>query len=413
MIDELYSILTTFTDEAKNAALQKCHELGFTTNRGIVPLEESFINLDSAKNILIDAIEHQKLIQLPITVQTSLLQNLKQVSRSLASLTGGSDEVENLAAAIEQLNTSVWQYGLHNLSTEVLGYQTKLNQLKNLEVAIQKLKADLESGLSTKTTLEGLVENSNQALATISAHTENAEKQTGEINQRLESAIESDQKASAALASIQQSEANSTQLLASTSRSNADVLALQPQITEFFNQISENRKTMNTTVGDAQAAVKNNKAETETLISDLQKLEDQIKVQIQKATGFSLFHSFQTRQEELRHSKNWWVGALIILLLCSVGLTLFLVFTLQKTTALSVEFFLKLGLSLPLFIAVGFCIVQYSKERRLEEEYAFKSNISISLIPYQELVQKLVSADNPVEREKPRPGGRVTLLTSY
>ena len=79
---------------------------------------------------------------------------------------------------------------------------------------------------------------------------------------------------------------------------------------------------------------------------------------------------------------------------------LFLVYTLQKTTAISVEFSLKLGSSIPLFIAVGFCIVQYAKERRLEEEYAFKSNISISLIPYRELVQKIVRAENPAEMEK-------------
>jgi hypothetical protein len=36
----------------------------------------------------------------------------------------------------------------------------------------------------------------------------------------------------------------------------------------------------------------------------------------------------------------------------------------------------------------------------LEEEYAFKSNISISLIPYQELVEKLVDKQQPQEKEK-------------
>jgi hypothetical protein len=44
--------------------------------------------------------------------------------------------------------------------------------------------------------------------------------------------------------------------------------------------------------------------------------------------------------------------------------------------------------------------LQYSKERRLEEEYAFKSNISISLNPYQELVSKLVDEKNKDELAK-------------
>ena len=400
MIEELYSTLNTLTEEAQKAALEKCKELSFPTDRGVVSLEESFINLNSARDILLDAIGKRKLIQLPITVQTVLRDKLSEISRSLTSLVGGSDEVVNLAAAIEQLNTSIWQFGLHNLSEEVLGYQTKLNQLKNQELQARKLHEELESGLAVKTTLEELVAESKQSLLEVQGHAETAGKQTTEISQHLEAAIQNDQKASAAVASIQQSETTSTQLVASTTRGNADVLALQPQINEFFNQISEHRKVINEIVSDAQSAVGSNREETEKLIAALRHLEDQIKVQIQNATGFSLFHSFQTRQEALRKSKNWWVGALVVLLTCSVVLTLFLVYTLQKTTTVSVEFFLKLALSVPLFIAVGFCIVQYSKERRLEEEYAFKSNISISLVPYQELVQKLVHADNPAEMER-------------
>ena len=313
---------------------------------------------------------------------------------------GGSDEVANLASSIERLNTSMWQYGLHNLSEQVLGYQTKLNQLKNQEVQIQKLRGELESGLSVKPALEGIVAESNESLTKVATHAETVLKETDEISQHLQATIQNDQKASAALASIQQSETTSTQLLASTTRTNADVLALQPQITEFFNQISENRTLMSGIVTNAESTIKTNREKTDKLITELKTLEDQIKVQIQKATGFSLFHSFQTRQEALRRSKNQWVAALFILLACSVGLTVLLVRTLQQTTSMNVEFFLKLSFSLPLFVAVGFCIVQYGKERRLEEEYAFKSNISISLVPYQELVQKLVRPDSPAEMDK-------------
>ena len=69
MIDKIWEILTTFTEEAQNKAREKCKELGFDPNRGIISLDESFVNLNSAKLIIEDAIEKQKLIQLPITVQ--------------------------------------------------------------------------------------------------------------------------------------------------------------------------------------------------------------------------------------------------------------------------------------------------------------------------------------------------------
>jgi len=57
-------------------------------------------------------------------------------------------------------------------------------------------------------------------------------------------------------------------------------------------------------------------------------------------------------------------------------------------------------MSLPLIYAIVFCSTQYTRERKLEEEYAFKSNISISLIPYQELVEKLVAKGKPEDNEK-------------
>jgi hypothetical protein len=41
MIEELHSTLTTFTEEAEKAALEKCKELSFDTARGVVSLPVS------------------------------------------------------------------------------------------------------------------------------------------------------------------------------------------------------------------------------------------------------------------------------------------------------------------------------------------------------------------------------------
>lgn len=45
MIDRMWEILTTLTEESKKAALAKCVELSLDTNRGEVSLDESYINL--------------------------------------------------------------------------------------------------------------------------------------------------------------------------------------------------------------------------------------------------------------------------------------------------------------------------------------------------------------------------------
>ena len=397
MSDRMREILSTLSDEAQAAALAKCEELGLDPNRGVVSLQESFANLRAARDMLTDAIDQGKLAQLPISIQAALTANVDAVGKALTGLIGGADEVVNLTNAIEQLNTAMWQYGMRNLSGEVLGYLTKINQLKHEERALQNLRSELEAGLATKSQLSTLVVETDIAKSGIQAHLVTAEETTRRITEQSTHVAEADAKASAALASIQQTDTTAATLLATTKTSHAEVLALEPRVKEFYGQIDEYRTRMAVMSADAANTLETNRIKTETLIQTLQGLEDQIKVQIQKATGYSLFHSFQTRQVSLAKSKRQWAGALAVMLLCSLGVSLFVIFT---TTGHDLGFYIKLSLGVPLLFAISFCALQYGRERRLEEEYAFKSNISISLVPYQELVGKLVNQANPAEQEK-------------
>ncbi|MDP2209961.1 MAG: hypothetical protein Q8K98_14490 [Bacteroidota bacterium] len=397
MIERMWEILTTFSDESQKAALNQCTEKGFDIKRGVVSLDESFINLNSAKHILSDAIEKKKLVQLPITVQKVLLSYLESISKSLTNLINGTDEVENLTNYIEQLNTAIWQYGLQNLSKELLGYLNKMNQIKQQEVEIANLRRELEIALKQKKSLEQLVSDANSSVESLKGLVSQSETNTKKVEENLTNTTQAIQNAAALLATIQQNETTTTQLLSSTKASNADVLSLEPKIKEFYSQIDQYRTKITSTTDDAQSAVKTNKDATDELIVRLGQLEDQIKDKIQKATGFSLFHSFQTRQHELAGSKKFWIWALVGLVAASWGVSILVITT---TANFDVAFFGKLSMTLPLIYAIFFCTIQYGRERKLEEEYAFKSNISISLVPYKELVEELVNVQQPGEREK-------------
>lgn len=397
VVTKMWTVLTTLTEEAQTAALEKCAELKFDPDRGDVPLEESFINLNTARHALVDAIEKKKLIQLPLSIQKSFLSYLEQISNYQTALINGSDQVVNLVNAIEALNAAIWQMRLRDLSGEVLGYETKMNQLKNQELELNGLKGELEKGLQKKNELEQLLDVIQKATEALQGKAAASDENVNKIGEDLKQVQDLSQKASALLATIQQNESVSIQQVASTKTGNAEVLALAQKIKEFHGQIDQYREKITTTGEDAKNTIQKNKAETEELVSALSQLENQIRVQIQKATGYSLFHSFQTRQEELAKSKRYWAGALVTLVAASLALSIFVINT---TTAFDVAFFIKLSLSLPIIYAITFCTVQYSRERKLEEEYAFKSNISISLIPYQELVDKLVDKAQPTERQK-------------
>jgi hypothetical protein len=397
MHNQMLEILTTFTEESQRAALDKCSELSLDINRGIISLDESFINLNSAKAILIDSIENNKLNQLPISVQNILLSNLDAISKSLTGLSNGTDEVVNLVNNIEQLNVSIWQYGFHNLSDQLLGHLNKMNQLKFQEVEIAKLKRELEDSLSKKTDLEKLVINADSEVKNLSEIVTKSQSNLQKIEEDHNNTSQTSQKAASLLIAIEQNDVTSTQLLANTKVSSAEVIALEPKIKEFYSNIEQYRNDITKTTSDGQKAVKDNKEETDSLIVELKKLEVQIKDQIEKATGFSLFHSFQTRQLELASSKKIWIYALGGLVIASWLISIFVIST---TTNIDVAFFGKLSLTVPLIYAIFFCTVQYGRERKLEEEYAFKSNISISLVPYKDLIEKLIDVKQTGEKEK-------------
>lgn len=403
MIKQLWQLLTTFTPESQKTVINKSAEYGFDTTRGDVSLEESYINLDASVLILKEAIEKEKLIQLPISIQKVLLANLETISKNQTNLLVGSDEIINLKSNIEALNTNIWQYGLFNLSDEVLGYQTKLNQLKQLELEATALNTELKEGIKLKKKIDEANQTALEKLVEINTSLANATENLSTIQKLVVDSTEATQQVSAILVTAQQNETVITQSKATAIQNDAEITAIEQKIKEFFSAITAHKAEITTTATAAETAITTNTTKTNTLISTLEDLENEIKDQLQKATGHSLFHSFQTRQGLIKKSKIFWAWILAGLLVLTALLTLYLVNSVtsaDKTTALDIAFFLKLSLSIPLIFAISFCTVQYSRERRLEEEYAFKSNISISLVPYQELVEKLVAEDDVEQRKE-------------
>jgi hypothetical protein len=143
-----------------------------------------------------------------------------------------------------------------------------------------------------------------------------------------------------------------------------------------------------------------NQEKTNKLIDELAALKEQIREQIQQANAFRLFGAFQSRQNDISKSKLFWVWAIAGLVLISAGVTVWIAHEAQSYSVHSFAFWVKLSLTIPLGFAITFCTVQYSRERRLEEEYAFKSTISVSLNPYRDLVHSILEKDGQVDQSK-------------
>jgi hypothetical protein len=525
---ELWDSATSLTAEAQNAALKKAKELGFDLERGRIPLEETLINLNHARETLLDAVDKGKLVQLPLKLQYSLLTQAQRVGQQLVSLVNGGDTVLALEDSVDDLTSSIWQYNLQNLSGEVLGFTQKMNQLKSQETLIRQVSRQAQEFTSAQdrandigkrltemdaqaqallTSIGEAKEKSDSQFVEITQDSEAAKSSLAEIEQAKTSVSESlkscedMQSAISTLAAhsqkakqeMEQTEANLNNLLhqlsnqleeskaqtdnlltehkqkyedtaASTkedverieteltasittfrdeTRGELDVatLGLDNSVKQLRSEVSDLvvntdtrlnaaedsqskallqaldtfgkqadlkldevstdfRKSAAEVEAEARRSVEGNDLELKRLTTELSELESRIRESIERATGYSLFHSFQKRQEELAKAKQFWARALAGAVAVSLLASGFFIWSLRYVHVYDAAFYLKLSISLPIIYAIAFCSLQYSRERRLEEEYAFKSSISISLDPYQRLVKGLVDQGAPEELAK-------------
>lgn len=410
---ELMTVLETLSVQAEEAALLKCTELGLDPTRGPVPLGESFINLRSSRLLLLDAAHKGHLTQLPLSVQRLLLDRVREVSRAISSLMTGRDEVVNLSKAIEDLHVFMWHYRVDSLSPELLGYQTKLNELKRLEGEISELRDQLKGGVTTRKRLDTIVEQSEAALKVVEKVVVDAADMAKGATTSLSQVKDLEQSVGALHKTVQQHDNNIATLASSSKASAGEIAAREQKILEFFDEISKFRLAMSE-ASDLQAEtarkwdesareeMDSNKTATGEILAANRALQDEIREHLQKAVGISLFTAFGNRQDALVGSKEQWFLRLMVTVALSFSLAAWLVWDLTSggTLEYSPLFFLKLSLSFPLIYFIYFCGDQYKKERALEEEYAFKANISVSLIAYKELVEGLVKHENDTERQK-------------
>lgn len=371
MIDKIWNLLTTFTLEAQQAALKKCAELGFDQNRGRVSLAESYMNLKAGCDILRDAIEKKKLVQLPITVQETLAGLLEAISKAQTDLTAGADHVVVLVTEIEKLNTAIWQYGLHNLSEEVLGYQTKLNALKNLELAANQTMAALNEGVQLKAQMDAILSEAQAQGDAAKQLADSAAAANLDCTEALSAATASNTKASEVLILIQQTDASTRDFLASSKSGNEEIQQYRATIVGLVADFT-------TLTGELQT----NKATQQQLFAAFESYREQVDELLGDANRTGMAASFTARREALL-TPMWIWGVVFIGTL--IGLS---IIGLKYIEPLIVDanweqIPAKLALTTPLIWLGWFAVKQYGFTTRLREDYAYKEASAKSFEGYK------------------------------
>jgi len=457
VVDDVAATLAQLTDEQLSAAIQQADEHQYSHERVPLDLDMAVARLRAVRDHLQQALSSNSFALLPPTIQRDLMSLLSAVSTHVTGLVGGEDTLDALVADTDALDAYAWRNRIAEHAQFVSELTAAQTQLAGLVAETQKLKDDVSAVLAQTPDLVALTQQAQEAAAVAmqSQQTaQGAQEQVAELAQQagqaatsaaeaqqaaqaaseqagqaaqqsreaadgagqarqsaqeaLQAASQSAQQAQTAQTEATERNTNINTLLGQAQASRQQIAVVEAELKALQDAGEEFRQKMADTESQAKAAmaearqnadsvITDNSQRTEALLTELKANEDRIEDALQKATGVSLFHSFHQSQGRVGARK--WVWAFFAGVL-GLGTVAWVGYLTTISPAITLAVYFKLGVAIPVGLLVWFCIAQYNHERRLEEEYAFKSNISLSLVPYKDLVATGFSSEDEASKSK-------------
>lgn len=399
----------------------------------------------SNTRLLLDALhtvyaEVDKATFLPHQVDSQILAVLTKLGEHLTQFQGSQHPTHagNVVAAADQLYAASLQYGLITFGfdqkelSELLSdlrarrkYARRVtedigNQSRRLLSAVQKAtdsattKIDTETG-ALRDALTAAIDACQKERQAIQADAETMRIARKEFDEKhtavvamAEALTESATTATAAASQVVENERLVRTELETVRDLRAKAKAEMDEIKEFYGEIEAHQQAMRETQKDAAGKFNDLKATHESVAAELQQrtaaivsrneeLQGTIKEHLRRAVGASLFSAFDMRRRGLSKGKWLWAGVMLLSVGAGGTLSWWLANSLGAGPGVEPAFFVKLSAVIPVTFAIIFSAKQYSNERRTEEEYAFKSAISVSLEPYKDLLHRMKEGGHEAE----------------
>jgi hypothetical protein len=143
---------------------------------------------------------------------------------------------------------------------------------------------------------------------------------------------------------------------------------------------------------------------TDKIVTKNETLQEKINSLLEGANAGELYKAFNSRKKEIEESLNKWFWGIVSINVFLVFFTLLIIngseslgINALTATTMDSAFYLKLFISIPLLFLDWFIIRQYNQRKDLEEKYAFKSVLSLSLLAYNEMM--IDHKDNKISLE--------------
>lgn len=322
---------------------------------------------------------------------SSIISGSSSIATELNRLVDGIEQKRGLGeflVSVEWLKDYLFHYNLWNKEkTQINTHEVEAKQIEIFDL-LNKIKNEFHEIESAK---GGLIEVSKQLLV---------EKDS--ITQYIEVKRQELQTISDTVQFVYNQKAEVDAELKNAQASNAIIRAIQENHNELFEQL---KTQIDIQAKDFKLIVDRFKEEETKLGNAIKLNEEKIKhfnaideflnakkEEIIKLTGLaadgSLGYTFNARKGELNKPLIFWRSAIPVMTFLTIC-WIVAVFTNFFSTNHSISFewsavLVNIVKTIPAFVLLGFTVNQYVKERNLQEEYAFKAAVAMTITAYSD-----------------------------
>lgn len=320
------------------------------------------------------------------TERSTIVQHLARIDEYF-------DSPPNYIAQFEALKVLLRSYNVRSWSERQLEFETELSNTLKIKLELQEELEEIKTikkSINTKNDeIEAIYDSKNEKLDEI----ENALISIIEKKDDLIAQSETLQSINRSVEAIKE---NAAEHLSDIESSLTESKSNEKLITSFANNVQERDKRL-TELGQATEENKTKllkyEEERQSILKEAENLISSAKKALNYKTAEGISASFQ---EQYNNSNNRWIYGSWILgaLLClcaAIGLGLWVLNTAPDQIGLLIG---RISL-LPLpIIGAVFCANQYSKQKNIIEDYAYKMVLSKAIVGFSEQLKKHGSGEN-------------------
>lgn len=318
---------------------------------------------------------------LPFNVRQNFLTLLNDIYSFIVQIQQGTNQYPSLIDRYDSLRANILSWRLDIKTKTIPLYSAKIKQYNELTEQLHKLIEEIQYTEESRKLYDELVGKIEKTEETLQAREEAAEKSVTEISQYREQVLKDSEEMKALVLEIKK-------ILEQSNSDFKEIDDIKDSLVEFIDKVEKYLKQMTDTTTKIENNVKEYSDKTTAIIKKNEEQTKEIDNQLGKATGVSLFKSFQARRKSLNTGLNNWLIALGVSTAGFIGVSVWIFYDVSEKVFDPLFFGMKIAISLPLLFVIGFVSSRYTKERRLVEEYAFKASVALALKPYADLIEK-------------------------